>query len=257
VDFPYRGGDPLLERRPGHIYADLRDYLTVTLPAILSDRDVFVFNFVDHGRNELDLRNVPPLCSGFVGSALTMTYTDPIYFGQTHHTSSSNILLDQVNDGIDAYQKVYLLQPCNSGGMIGTMHVTGIPDPRNDDKCKTDFNPNDPWTNWWIVDGVGQPALSNTRTVILASVRWNEDNNWLWMEHVSEALFACDDTGDAFCSYEEAFREAFGAVPPGEEATQHPPLDDNADGVGHSPDESGYQPDVVGEDGYLARRSYL
>ena len=53
------------------------------------------------------------------------------------------------------------------------------------------------------------------------------------MEHVSEARFACDDKGDAFCSFEEAFREAFGVLPPGAAGTQHPPLDDNADGVGH------------------------
>ena len=33
--------------------------------------------------------------------------------------------------------------------------------------------------------------------------------------------------------------------------------DDNADGAGHSPGDPGYPPEVLGEDGYLARRSYL
>lgn len=243
----------VLAASPAVNFVELLQHLQISVPAEISGRDVFGFNFVDHGWQRYDW-----------GGGLSATTCDALGSGWLTSTGANPISpsdLSGINSSFDAYRKVFTLGTCHSGGMIGSEWLEGIPDPAvvpPSPPCKiSGFSAADPESNYWFGNDVySPPGVSGPRTVIMASVRWDEGNNWPWFESFHEALFHCDLSSDAICSYEEAFRSAWEAIPPEETAHQHPPLDDNADFSPTSPGQVGYAPDTVGADGYLSRRTY-
>jgi hypothetical protein len=240
VDWPYRLGDADPMRDPVIARVAI-DTLTDLMSSQLVDRDIFSFNFVDHGANKHGPRTFYPADNYFeatVGSYLQIMDASGIDYDS----------LGPDNQAIHGYRKIYTLSPCRSGGMISSVIAHCTPP-----SC---VGTPDAWD--WDFSSYGAAALGGADTVVLTSVRWNEDNNWPWMETVIESLFGGGDAnGDSLCSIEEAFYRGWESLPPAEKDNQHPQLDDDADGQSHSPDEISYQPDAIGSEGYIARRTFL
>jgi len=132
--------------------------------------------------------------------------------------------------GISAARTVFILQPCNSGGFVNDLSISG--------------------------------------RIIGTAVRENEVEGG-WIETVITGFNGAGDTdpdvgnNNGYVSIQEAWKLAAHHVFSG--SSVHSQLDDNGDGLGHDymgydmvgNDDGGYDPNTSSKDGYLAARTYL
>lgn len=206
---------------------DLKQVLDEFKPggSIWSDADdFFFFTFIDHGIDENEKDNGKYAHDTFFGL--------PYEFESIHDLIQYFVLrkdqerfrvydfeLAEYIENIHAGKKVFLLQPCYSGGFI------------ND--------------------------LSGINHIICSSSKEDEAATASWIEPFIRGLNGeADANGDDLISMLEAYEFAARRVAEDTRA-EHPLLDDNDDGVGHHFSDTGYDPSRPNYDGYVAARTFL
>ena len=122
-------------------------------------------------------------------------------------------------ENIHAGKKIFLMQPCHSGGFINEL------------------------------SGINHIVCTSSREQELATASWIEP-------FIQGLQGKADANGDFKVSLLEAYEYTARKVQE-KTSAEHPLLDDNDDGRGHHFTEVGYNPTEPNNDGYVAARTYL
>lgn len=186
------------------------------------DDDTLLFVVIDHGVDD-ETTNGKYAHNTFFGLPYEYnSFQDFIRFLLPKNREEFRVYdweLAEYVENIHAGKKIFLLQPCYSGGFINEL------------------------------SGIDHIVCTSSREDELATASWIEP-------FIRGLKGKADANGDLNVSLLEAYEYAARKV---QEKTsgEHPLLDDNDDGSGHHFTEVGYDPTVPNSDGYVAARTYL
>lgn len=190
----------------------------------MKDDDTLVFTYINHGMDEKERNNGKYAHDTFFGFPYEFDSIKDIisYFVFRKDIEQFRLYdweLAQFCENIHSGKKIFILQPCFSGGFI------------ND--------------------------LSGINHIVCTASREDEYAAESWIEPFIQGLAGkADANGDGKISILEAYEYAARKVNE-KTSTEHPLLDDNDDGVGHHYSEVGYDPTNPSYDGYVSARTYL
>ena len=190
----------------------------------MKDDDTLFFTYINHGMDEKEKENGKYAHDTFFGFPFEFDSLKEIisYFVFRKDIDKYRVYdweLAQFLENVHSAKKIFLLQPCFSGGFINDL--TGI------------------------------------NHIICTASREDEYASASWIEPFIRGLTGkADANGDDQISILEAYEYAARKVNE-KTSDEHPLLDDNDDGIGHHYSEVGYDPTNPSFDGYLAARTYL
>jgi hypothetical protein len=190
----------------------------------MKDTDTFVFTYINHGLDEKEKDNGKYAHDTFFGFPFEFeSIRDILSYYIFKQNQEDYKLYDwelaEYIENIHSGKKLFILQPCYSGGFI------------ND--------------------------LSGINHIICTASRETEVAAQSWIEPFIRGLGGkADANGDEKISILEAYEYAARKVHE-KTSSEHPLLDDNDDGIGHHYSEVGYDPTNPNSDGYVSARTYL
>lgn len=190
----------------------------------MKDDDSLVFTYINHGMDEEEKENGKYAHDTFFGFPYEFDSIRDIisYFIFKQNVGEYRLYdweLAQYLENIHSAKKIFILQPCFSGGFV------------ND--------------------------LSGINHIVCTASREDEYAAESWIEPFIRGLAGkADANGDDKISILEAYEYAARKVNE-KTSNEHPLLDDNDDGIGHHYSDVGYDPTNPNDDGYVSARTYL
>lgn len=212
-------------------YPSTKEHLKLVLDKLkpggdiwMKDDDSLVFTYINHGMDEEEKENGKYAHDTFFGFPYEFDSIRDIisYFIFKQNVGEYRLYdweLAQYLENIHSAKKIFILQPCFSGGFV------------ND--------------------------LSGINHIVCTASREDEYAAESWIEPFIRGLAGkADANGDDKISILEAYEYAARKVNE-KTSNEHPLLDDNDDGIGHHYSDVGYDPTNPNDDGYVSARTYL